>query len=665
MRLKDLQNKYLFIAVLIFVSLVVAFLMLATHMRDKLIRESAISHANLYVTAIEAFRSVYTAEVVSRINRDTEVEVRHDYHASPGAVPLPATLSMLLGEKIGERFDSAGVKLYSAYPFPWRQREGGLQDKFSEEAWQFLQNNTEEDFYAFVEGEGGLRLRYARADTLRPECVNCHNEHPETPKNDWQVGDVRGVLEVDLPLGDIVASGTKQLYQMFTVFIIVILLAFFLFLRIFRELRSVSLQLEKKTDHLQQEVARRSEAEQQALENQFSAEQASEAKSEFLAVMSHELRTPMNAIIGFTQLLRKKDRSFEDREKLLNKIHHSSKMLLDMINNILDLGKIESGKIELEYEEVNLVKEIQIVISIFHQQAKQKGLQLSMQVSETMPEPLYGDAARVKQVLSNAVSNAIKFSHQGEVAIDVKHLGNQANVCLLEFRVRDSGIGMSAEQIKTVFEPFVQANTGSTREYGGTGLGLNICKQLVELMGGEIQVQSQLNEGCELIWTLYLGLNAVSPPTIGEGQVYDQAAAASDNANFSPEENQDFLNILVAEHQTLVQKELIDVIATLNMPCKPVSDGKSVLKALRQQRFDVIFIDINLPEANAFELVQHVKHNNNDVLVVGIETEGVAINIENCLEAGMYDYIEPPLDFDKIEKLLIRVMREKAEGPGL
>ncbi len=508
---------YPHIIVLVFTVLTLGFSALVINEHKTLVRQTALNTAELYAGAVSEFRSIYTSEVIARLPKGGMVTARHDYLEHAGAVPLPATLSILLGKRIGQGLSGAEVKLYSDYPFPWREQDGGLKDEFSEHAWQNLNQLPSQPYFQFVDNNGEPFLRYAKVDLMRKQCLDCHNNHPQTPKADWLEGDVRGVLEINLPLGEVVASSEQRLYIVFMAYSIISIVCIGLFIWIIRTLRMTSVQLREQARRLLDEVETRKKLEIEAKRSQHLAESANKAKSQFLSTMSHELRTPMNAIIGFTTILIKKRKPAEDQKMILQRVLGASNTLLGLINDILDLDKVESGKMHLEYIPLDLRKEFDEVYSLFHEQAKEKSISLDIHCSELLLGPLFGDPLRLRQVATNIMGNAIKFTKQGAVALLIEEYTRDANQVCVKCTVTDTGIGMSAQQLEQVFAPFVQADSSVSRKYGGSGLGLSICKKLVGSMGGDIRVDSVEGQGSTFTWTMYLGVAQAHPPEAWPG----------------------------------------------------------------------------------------------------------------------------------------------------
>ncbi|MBV1883012.1 MAG: DUF3365 domain-containing protein [Pseudomonadales bacterium] len=664
---------------------IVFFLILVTvgyigvHMRNALIKNSALSYADIYSTAIEEFRSLYTSEVVSILSKSNDISVRHDYKEHRNAVPLPATLSMLLGEKIGQRTEGAQVKLYSQYPFPWNKSKGGLQDNFSKNAWQQLTDNPYIPYYRFVETPAGLSLKYAKADLMRERCVDCHNNHPDTPKNDWKVGDVRGILQVTLPLHTLLEASLKELYISFFVYCIVLLSGLFFIFKIVSDLKVTTAELERKAINLSTEATIRKAAEEEALSNQKRAEEASSAKSAFLSTMSHELRTPMNAIIGFTGLLIRRFENGDKQLKLLTRIEIASNTLLSLINDILDLSKVEAGKINFERIEFDFYKTIDTAISLFYDQASEKKIELTLKISPEIPSTLYGDPVRLCQIMTNIVGNAIKFTPSGTVQIKIDLVQLTHDKATLGFSIQDSGIGMNEAQQSVIFDPFVQADDSTSRKFGGSGLGLAICKRLVNLMEGRISVTSELNAGScfhfniNLFRQLETALNdATESQNKGKSDnsqleqisqpqkeltmpTPQRLAEQSNNTDF-----QSTIRILLAEEHIENRHAITSILDEMEYDYSVAVDGDELLDMLDKEQYDMVMVGIVLSNKDAFEITGtlRAKHQNKNIPIIGLCSTKLHVDADNCLVAGMNEYIVAPYTFDQIEKLLIRWTRQ-------
>ena len=450
---------------------------------DNLSEVSALESAHIVSTAISEFRTVYTAEVVNRVRRQG-IEITHDYLMKEHAIPLPATLSMELGRRIGVQ-SGAQVQLYSAHPFPWRQETGGLKDEFARFAWKTL-NRVPDKPITRIEETGGKRtLRYATADIMRSSCVNCHNTHPDSPKVDWDLGDVRGVLEVSVAMTtatELTRTGLAGTAAILATGAGVGL-----------GLLALLLTGMRKTSRAEQEA-------EIAIQAHLEAEAANRSKSEFVANMSHELRTPLNAIIGYSEMLveEAKDEDLESFVGDLDKIGQAGKHLLGLIDDVLDLSKIEAGRMELSPESFDLNGVVDEAVATSQPLVERNGNALLLEVADGLGS-IHADRTKLLQIIYNLLSNAAKFTDSGTIWLRAKRDNRDED--WLQFEVEDTGIGMSPSQIETIYDPFSQADASTTRKYGGTGLGLAITKRFCELMGGRITVTSAPGSGSRFtIW---------------------------------------------------------------------------------------------------------------------------------------------------------------------
>ena len=469
----------------------------------------------LQAEMVSNFRQLYSSEVVERV-KAFGIRANHQYKDKDRTVPLPATLTMELGERFAASSPGAKIRLYSEYPFPWRKDDHQLDD-FEQEALRTLRQQPDQPFYRFEEFEGRASLRYAIADKMQQaSCVRCHNSYPDSPKTDWKLGDVRGVLEIIRPLdGNVAASRASQKWVLNTTSILSGLALFGLVVihsRLWKAKRRLKLAMEAtqqiseiKTTLLESKVR-----EMDLSRSKEVAESANQAKSEFLAVMSHELRTPLNGILGMNELLLNTELT-EQQRRFMEACSSSGKLLLQLINDILDLSKIEAGKLELNMQACHLESLVFDVIGVFTQSANQKGLALNCYVEPSACVQVLGDENRLRQVLVNLLGNALKFTVSGDVTVRVDVTQRRECQMTNRFSVTDTGLGIPEERRDRLFRPFSQVDSSTTRNYGGTGLGLSICKQLVELMGGQIDVESQVGVGSTFWFELPLEIVQGSP----------------------------------------------------------------------------------------------------------------------------------------------------------
>ena len=619
---------------------------------DQVVRgyaRDAIAHQAQDITH---FRNFYSAEIVKRAQQ-AGVTITDNYKDVPHALPLPATFVIDFGQYMRTVEDGTQLALYSELPFPGRVAERQLDD-FQKAALAHLKQHPETPYTREEVRDGRTFLRYAQADRMQANCVACHNTYPGSPKTDWKVGDVRGALEVNMPIDHWQNEASTLLRRSFGMLLVVAIAGLALVWFSLHQLRktlhtsqALALENQHSNSALRAEMLRREATEQGLRESQAAltlakerAESANLLKGEFLATMSHEIRTPMNGIVGMTQLTLQTALNETQRE-YLSLANNSALHLLSIINDILDFSKIEAGHLSLQPLRMSPAQVLQHTVRSLTTQAQAKGLAIHMQVEPDVPHEVMADPVRLRQILTNLIGNAIKFTEQGNVTIHLACEGHaNATSKVLKFSIQDTGIGFDPAQTEQLFSPFIQGDGSITRSFGGTGLGLAITRSLVQLMGGQISATSHPGQGAQFQFTI---MATVAEPTV-------EVEAPTSNVLAAPGRR---LKVLIAEDHPINQKLAAILLGQMGHDCVLVDDGEKALEALAQDRFDMVLMDVMMPHMDGITALKELRRleaqGHPRTVVIMVTAHAMAGDRERFMAQGADGYVSKPISTQMLE----------------
>ena len=393
------------------------------------------------------------------------------------------------------------------------------------------------------------------------------------------------------------------------------------------------------------DIHEQKEAKSKAQIAQLSAEDAMQAKQQFLSNMSHEIRTPMNAIIGFTNVLLK-SKVDKAQEEYLTAIKVSGDALLVLINDILDLAKVDAGKMTFEQTPFNLATSLSAMLQLFNIKMKEKNLALVEQFDTAIPEIIMGDPMRLRQIMLNLISNAVKFTEAGKITIRVALLKQDEKKVTIEFTVTDTGIGIHKNKLEHIFDDFGQAAYENSRLYGGTGLGLAIVKKLIEQQGGTIHVESKLGKGSAFSFQL---------PFVKTNQKIKDESEPLLNTQVETKN----IRVLVAEDLPLNQLLIKIILSDFGFEVDIADNGKIAIEKLEQNKYDIILMDLQMPEMNGFDATAYVRNTmKSNIPIIALTADVTSIDAEKARAVGMNDYISKPVNEQLLYNKIIQVLQK-------
>ena len=422
--------------------------------------------------------------------------------------------------------------------------------------------------------------------------------------------------------------------------------------RITTELLQAKILAEQATEIAENAKNKAEEATKVAEEATRIANVAVNAKQQFLSNMSHEIRTPMNAIIGFTKVLLKTDLADKQME-YLSAIKVSGEALTVLINDILDLAKVDSGIMTFEQIPFELEKSLSAMLHLFETKIQEQNLELVKIYDKNIPKVVIGDPVRLHQIILNLVSNAVKFTSEGKITVSVRVLNEDKEQVTIEFSISDTGIGILEEKLETIFEVFQQASSGTSRLYGGTGLGLAIVKQLVEPQGGSITVKSKIGEGTT--FSFILPFQKTNEKTLGDEVIVKLDTEVKN------------IKVLVVEDIALNRLLMKTILDDFGFEHDSAANGRIAIEKLQTNTYDLILMDLQMPEMNGFEATDYIRNTmNSKIPIIALTADVTTVDLAKCRSVGMNDYLSKPVDdrllYSKIVEFVQKTKVEKRKN---
>jgi len=483
-------------------------------------------------------------------------------------------------------------------------RPGNLADEWEAQALQEFNRGAREKF-DLVATRNGQFFRYMAPLYARAYCMRCHDEYGHSGKK------ILGGISVTFQAEPLIKTRKSSVAQTHLAFTLIFFVGFV-------GICGSTYLVQKKREE---------------------AERANRTKSVFLANMSHDMRTPLNGIMGMTELLQKKGLR-EEQNRYAEMVRHSAWTLLEIIKDITDFSRLESGRLELSERVFNMSELLEEILSVFRFETGNKGLELTAVVAPNLPMQLKGDAFRLKQIISNLVGNAVKFTQHGQVTVRI-FLGESVNgdkdAVRVRVEVEDTGIGIPEEEQRDIFESFRQVDDSYAKKHEGSGLGLAICSQLVTMMGGSISVDSVLGKGSIFTFDVQLSLPTRAEVSKATVRVEDAEAAATTPCR-----------VLVAEDNVLNQTFAMEILEEAGHMVTLAKNGRVAISILEQTEFDIVFMDVQMPEMDGLEATRRIRageagDRSSQIPIVAATAFAVQGDREKCLAAGMNGYVVKPL----------------------
>ena len=613
-----------------------------------MVKSMSENHAILYTRALREFRTLYTSEVVERA-RTTGATVTHDYMSQPGAIPLPVNLTLLIGNRMSQD-GGTSTRLYSDYPFPWREEDGGVRDSFERRALELLRNQPEQSVSEVVTINDRSFLRYAIADRMRPSCVTCHNTHPESPKTDWKTGDVRGVLEVMLPL-DSNATEARESLRTFVPLAATIVLFGLTALALFSfRLRKEALAADqlaaataKMNQNLQREISERerAEADRRDMEAQVRHTQKLEGLGLLAGGIAHDFNNLLMGVLGHASIARDGLKSSPQAEQSIEEIEKAVMRARDLTGQLLAYA----GKGSFQRRAIDLSAFIQDITPLLAT-TRGQGTRLRNELAPELPA-IEVDPAQLQQVLLNLVTNAIDASNsKGDVWIrtglifaDSDYLSGcsvgqqlpEGDYVFLE--VVDNGVGIPSEALDRIFDPFF------TTKSEGRGLGLAALQGIVHGHDGALEVRSSPGE-----MTVF---RVLFPPT-------SKAPAPSPPTRPRPDTPPEERIILVVDDDDEVRNITTSLLSRVGSTVVQASSGEEALQLLAtgEHSFDAIVMDLRMPGIGGAETCRAIRKLNAEVFILLASGYGVEDDVEELVRDPKTRFLQKPFGLSQLLKEL-------------